>query len=86
MSEVDINGQIRKLSEENYSATFPFNMLSRCPVMTMPSGLVSNGVPTGIQSLGRTVDDQPVFGAALAYEQAFTKPTYRLDQRILSGD
>ena len=86
LNEIEVNGQIRKISEEHWSATFPFNMLSRCPVLTLPSGLAANGVPTGIQFVARTYDDQRVFSAALAYEQAFVKPAYQLDQRITSGD
>jgi Asp-tRNA(Asn)/Glu-tRNA(Gln) amidotransferase A subunit family amidase len=85
-NEIEINGEIRMVSEERWSATFPFNMLSRCPVMSMPSGLADNGVPTGIQFVARTFDDQRVFSAALAYEQAFEKPLYKLDPRITSGD
>ena len=50
--------------------TYPFNMLSRCPVMSVPSGHVRNGVPTGIQIVGRTYDDQKVFRAAAAFEAA----------------
>lgn len=86
LHEVEINGQIHRAREEHWSATFPFNMLSRCPVLSMPSGLAANGVPTGIQLVARSFDDQRVFSAALAYEQAFAKPAYRLDQRIPVGD
>jgi amidase len=50
--------------------TYPFNMLSRCPVMSVPSGLAKSGVPTGIQIVGRTFDDVSVFRAAAAFEQA----------------
>ena len=50
--------------------TYPFNMMSRCPVMAVPSGHASNGVPTGIQIVGRTYDDVSAFQAAAAYERA----------------
>ena len=50
--------------------TYPFNMLSRCPVMSVPSGHASSGVPTGLQIVGRTFDDVSVFRAAAAYERA----------------
>ncbi|MEY4173777.1 MAG: hypothetical protein RI900_942, partial [Actinomycetota bacterium] len=33
--------------------TLPFNILSRCPVLSVPSGLGSNGVPTGVQVVAR---------------------------------
>ncbi|MDH3635434.1 MAG: amidase [Gammaproteobacteria bacterium] len=85
-NEIEINGRILEISEEHWSATFPFNILSRCPVLSMPSGLAANGVPTGIQFVARTYDDQRVFSAALAYEKAFEKPSYKLDQRITPGD
>jgi len=48
----------------------PFNMLSRCPVLTAPSGHASNGVPTGLQIVGRTYCDEDVLRAGLAYETA----------------
>ncbi|MGB8814276.1 MAG: amidase [Paracoccaceae bacterium] len=50
--------------------TLPFNMLSRCPVLSVPSGRASNGVPTGIQIVGRSYSDASVFQAAMAYETA----------------
>lgn len=50
--------------------TYPFNVMSRCPVMSVPSGFDREGVPTGIQIVGRTYDDVRVFRAAAAYERA----------------
>ncbi|MEE9301017.1 MAG: amidase [Alphaproteobacteria bacterium] len=50
--------------------TYPFNVMSRCPVMSVPSGFASNGVPTGIQIVGRTYDDVSVFRAGAAFERA----------------
>ena len=48
--------------------TILFNMFSRCPVLAVPSGLADNGVPTGIQIVGRTFDDPTVFRIAAALE------------------
>ncbi|MDH3689851.1 MAG: amidase [Gammaproteobacteria bacterium] len=56
--------------------TYPFNMMSRCPVMSVPSGHASNGVPTGLQIVGRTYDDVGVFRIAAALERA--RPGYEL--------
>jgi len=53
--------------------TLPFNMLSRCPVLTMPSGRAKNGVPTGIQIVGRSYSDADVFRFGMAYEAAAPK-------------
>jgi amidase len=50
--------------------TNPFNLMSECPVMSVPSGFAENGIPTGIQIVGRTFDDASVFRAATAYEAA----------------
>ncbi len=67
--EVRINGTVVEPSL-GWCMTYPFNMLSRCPVMSVPSGFAENGVPTGIQIVGRTYDDVSVFRAAAAYERA----------------
>ncbi len=50
--------------------TVPFNTMSRCPVLSVPSGRARNGVPTGIQIVGRTYCDADVFRAGMAYETA----------------
>jgi len=50
--------------------TLPFNLFSRCPALSVPSGLASNGVPTGVQIVGRTYDDVSVFRVGAAVEGA----------------
>ncbi|SFR71469.1 aspartyl-tRNA(Asn)/glutamyl-tRNA(Gln) amidotransferase subunit A [Agromyces sp. CF514] len=52
--------------------TLPFNVIGRVPVLAVPSGIAPNGVPTGVQIVGRTYDDAAVFriGAALERELA----------------
>jgi amidase len=57
-------------AEYGWVLTHPFNMLHHCPVVSVPSGRDSHGVPTGIQIIGRTFDDAAVIGAALQYEAA----------------
>ena len=81
-SNVEINGQSLSMDEEHWTLTYVFNMLSRCPVISMPSGLSDNGVPTAIQIVSRSFDDQRVITAAKAYEQAFRMPDRQLDSRI----
>lgn len=54
----------------NWCMTYPFNLMSPCPVATVPSGFASYGVPTGMQIVGRTYEDTSVLHAALAYEAA----------------
>ena len=49
--------------------TTVFNVLSRCPVLNVPSGFADNGVPTGVQIAGRTYDDGTVFRVGAALER-----------------
>ena len=49
--------------------TVPFNVCSRCPVISVPSGRARNGVPTGMSIVGKTYDDLTVFQVARAYER-----------------
>ena len=50
--------------------TLPFNVVGRVPVLALPSGRAPNGVPTGVQVVGRTYDDATVFRIGAALEQA----------------
>ncbi len=49
--------------------TMPFNICNRCPVLAVPSGLAANGVPTGVQIVGRTYADADVFAVGAALER-----------------
>jgi Asp-tRNA(Asn)/Glu-tRNA(Gln) amidotransferase A subunit family amidase len=49
--------------------TLPFNIASRCPVISVPSGLSGDGVPTGLSIVGKTYDDVTVFRIAAAHEE-----------------
>lgn len=53
-----------------WALTYPFNILSQCPVMSVPSGVASSGVPTGMQIVGRPYDDLSVFRVASGFEAA----------------
>ena len=47
-----------------------FNVMSRLPVLNVPSGFADNGVPTGLQIAGRTYDDVTTFRVGAALERA----------------
>jgi aspartyl-tRNA(Asn)/glutamyl-tRNA(Gln) amidotransferase subunit A len=53
-----------------WTLTYPFNLLSQCPAISVPSGYSPQGVPTGLQIVGRPFDDLTVIRAAGAFEQA----------------
>ncbi len=55
--------------------TVPFNICSRHPVLAVPSGFGLNGVPTGVQVVGRTYADADVFRVGAAIEAARPWPT-----------
>ena len=60
--------------------TLPFNVVGRVPVLALPSGLAPNGVPTGVQVVGRTYDDATVFRVGAALEAArprWSDPAWR---------
>jgi Asp-tRNA(Asn)/Glu-tRNA(Gln) amidotransferase A subunit family amidase len=58
--------------EDSFDAmmTMPFNIASRCPVLSVPSGRSRDGVPTGLSIVGRTYDDVAVFRIGQALEHA----------------
>lgn len=48
--------------------TTPFNINNRCPVLNVPSGISSWGIPTGLQIVGHPYDDPSVFRVGKAME------------------
>jgi Asp-tRNA(Asn)/Glu-tRNA(Gln) amidotransferase A subunit family amidase len=67
--EFSINGN-RVQAYVGWVMTNPFNLVSQCPAMSIPSGFADTGIPTGIQIVGKTFDDLSVFRAAAAFEKA----------------
>jgi Asp-tRNA(Asn)/Glu-tRNA(Gln) amidotransferase A subunit family amidase len=49
--------------------TAVFNVCSRNPVLSVPSGRTADGVPTGVQIAGRPYDDVSVFRVGAALER-----------------
>ena len=56
--------------EFGYSMTHQFNLLSNCPAISVPSGRTTDGLPTGLQIVGRPFDELAVIRAAWAFEAA----------------
>ena len=77
-----ING-VRLQAYVGWVLTHGFNLLSQCPVMSVPTGFASTGVPTGMQIVGRPFDDHGVFRAAASFEAA-TQPWH--EKRPTLGD
>ncbi len=84
-SEVTINHQTVTTDEEHWSLTYPFNLLSRCPALAVPSGLGQNGVPTSIQLVARTYADHKVIEAGKVFEaHANAIPNWRTEAETLA--
>jgi len=49
--------------------TFPFNMISACPAASVPAGFTAEGLPVGLQIVGRRHADATVLRLAAALEQ-----------------
>ena len=48
----------------------PFNMFGRCPVLSVPMGIATNGLPTSLQIVARSFDDRRAFQLGAALEAA----------------
>jgi Asp-tRNA(Asn)/Glu-tRNA(Gln) amidotransferase A subunit family amidase len=49
--------------------TVPFNLCNWCPAMNVPSGVARDGVPTGVQIVGRAYEDSSVFRVGKTLEE-----------------
>jgi Asp-tRNA(Asn)/Glu-tRNA(Gln) amidotransferase A subunit family amidase len=69
-TDFEINGEtVPQAVGEAWFMTYPFNSLSQLPVLSVPSGVASNGVPTGVQLVARSFDDLRVLSLANALEE-----------------
>jgi aspartyl-tRNA(Asn)/glutamyl-tRNA(Gln) amidotransferase subunit A len=64
---IEVGGEL--ITRREHCMTVPFNICNRCPVLAVPSGFASNGIPTGIQIVGRAWDDASVFEVGFAIER-----------------
>jgi amidase len=69
LATIEIDGRTVP-AHRGWVMTYPFNMLSPLPVLSVPSGRARNGVPIGLQIVGRPFDEQPIFEIANAFEGA----------------
>ena len=66
--DVIINNKVQQCADFSWVMSHPFNMLGKLPVLSVPSGLSSNSVPTGIQIIARSYSDELVFQGGYNYE------------------
>ncbi len=53
-----------------WALCYPVNLWGTLPAITLPCGLAQNGVPLGLQIVGRPYDEASVFALAAAFEAA----------------
>ena len=76
--KIVVNGKEISSPDLGWTMCYPFNMLCRLPVLSIPSGLASNNVPTGVQIVGKPYEDIAVFQAGYHLEQL--EPWYQSDK------
>ena len=59
----------KPLSPMGWTLTFPFNLTGQ-PAASIPAGWTEDGLPVGLQIVGRPYDEATVFRAAATFEQA----------------
>lgn len=57
--------------------TVPFNLMSSCPVLSVPSGVARNGIPVGMQIVGRPYGDSAVLALGAEFEAERDLGLYR---------
>jgi Asp-tRNA(Asn)/Glu-tRNA(Gln) amidotransferase A subunit family amidase len=65
----DIGGHTPRSMFDRLHFTYPFNMTNQ-PAATVPCGFTSEGLPVGLQIVGRWHDESMVFRAAACFEAA----------------
>ena len=69
-TEADFGGIDEDGRLHHFEMTFPFNMISACPALSVPSGFTAAGLPTGLQIAGRRHGDATVLRTGAALEAA----------------
>jgi amidase len=67
-----VNGKTQEF-DLGISTCHIFNMMGRCPAISVPSGYADNGVPTGLHIVSKAYDDIAVFRVAAAFESTSGK-------------
>lgn len=68
-----VNGKVPEF-DLAISTCHIFNMMGRCPAISVPAGIGDNGVPIGLQIASSAYDDVAVFRVAAAFEGSWDKP------------
>ena len=73
---IDEHGRYRGLD-----MTAPFNLFGQCPALSVPIGLARDGLPIGLQIVGRRFDDLGVLRIGTLIERLSPMPIAPFNQR-----
>lgn len=65
--------------------TVPFNLMSACPAISLPSGLARTGVPTGLQLIGHPYEDHRLLDIAEIAESVLPPLPSTVDMSRVGG-
>lgn len=71
-ADADDNDYVADLSDGRFRGldmTCPFNLLPQCPALSVPAGLADDGLPVGLQIVGRRYADETVLSIGGAIER-----------------
>ena len=71
-ADADDNDYIADLPDGRFRGldmTCPFNLLPQCPALSLPAGLADDGMPVGLQLIGRRYADEDVLSMGGAIER-----------------
>ena len=72
-ADADDNDYVADLPDGRFQGldmTCPFNLLPQCPALSVPVGLAADGLPIGLQIIGRRYADEDVLSIGGAIEHA----------------
>jgi amidase len=78
VEDSDFEGNTPTGKLRGFEMTSPFSLMPQCPVVSLPSGVTTDGLPTGVQLVGRRFADAELLAIAEVYELASPWPTVSL--------
>ena len=72
-SDSDFEGTVADGYMRAFDMTHPFNLVPTYPVISLPVGLAADGLPVGIQVVGRRYGDERLLSLAAGMEKIFAR-------------
>lgn len=76
LDDSDFDGEDEEGKLLGLDMTSPFNNVPQCPALSVPSGFTREGLPTGLQIVGKRFDDRGVLEIGAALEPIINWPQW----------